>query len=229
MTVARLHLASEQFAARPENVAFRNPVGPVPAIQERLRILHAWTPSRLQAASNALSRAPSAFSQPAIQILNNFIAWSGPVQSELQSLASELVPLQMCWRDLHEAHVLLTGDQVTGLIDPDAARIDHFTTDLSRLLGGMFGDDHAGWQAALACYETLHPLTTVDRKMLLALDHSSTLLSGMTWIERWQAGEIPHDDIPRIAPRLERWAMRGASLAGAKGFHLNLRTTRFET
>ena len=93
------------------------------------------------------------------------------------------MPLQPCLRDIWHDHVLFTGDIVTGLIDPHAARSDSVATDLARLLGTLVGDDRRGWDSGLAAYQEVRPLSAAELAMIELFDQSGVLLSGMTWLD----------------------------------------------
>jgi Ser/Thr protein kinase RdoA (MazF antagonist) len=108
--------------------------------------------------------------------------------------------------------VLFTGDDVTGLIDPGAARTDHVAADLTRLLGSLLADDRVRWGRALDWYQELRPLSDDELRLLRALDRSSVLLSGMTWVERFLNEEIPAARVPEISERLSAIARRVGNL-----------------
>ena len=103
---------------------------------------------------------------------------------QLLEFASEFqVSLQPCIRDVWYEHILYTGENVTGLIDFGSLREDHIAADISRLLGSLVREDLGGWQAGLAAYEELRPLSPTDRELVAAYDKSSVLLSGVNWLQ----------------------------------------------
>src|SRR5205085_7730253 len=74
-----------------------------------------------------------------------------PALMEALAVAPQLA-LQPAIRDVHHEHVLFTGDQVTGLIDFGALRIDTPLTDVARLVGSLVGDDAEARRIALDAY-----------------------------------------------------------------------------
>src|SRR5262249_19553340 len=125
------------------------------------------------------------------------------VAGELEVGRRVAVPLQPCLRDVWHDHVLFTGDDVTGLIDAHACRVDNVATDLARLLGSLAGDDRAAWDTGLAAYEKIRPLNLDERGLLELFDRSAVLLSGLTWLE-WKCLEQRRFERPEIVlARLE--------------------------
>ncbi|MFO1091960.1 MAG: phosphotransferase [Planctomycetaceae bacterium] len=106
------------------------------------------------------------------------------VAAELAEFAAIHLPLHSCLRDVWHDHVLFTGDAVTGIIDPSAARTEHVASDLSRLLGSFLGDAFERWETALDAYAVIRPLSAVERKLIRVLDRSSIVLSVAHWLER---------------------------------------------
>ena len=76
------------------------------------------------------------------------------------------VPLQPCLRDVWHDHVLFQGDEVTGLIDPSAARTDTVAADISRLAGSLIADDRRAWGKAMDAYQAVRPLSAAKRSRL---------------------------------------------------------------
>jgi len=101
----------------------------------------------------------------------------------IQSLAAgpELL-LQPAIRDIHRDHVLFTGDEVTGLIDFGAMRIDTPLTDVARLVGSLAGDDREARQFAFDAYAAVRPLSAADRRMIGLLDESGLVLGALNWL-----------------------------------------------
>jgi homoserine kinase type II len=112
------------------------------------------------------------------------------------------VPLQACIRDIHAGHVLFTGDQVTGLIDFDAMRVDSIATDLARLLGSYCGDDFDLWDLGLSAYEEIRPLSKDERDLVVHYDRLAVLLTGLQWLE-WILLEGKEFELARVLPRID--------------------------
>ena len=53
----------------------------------------------------------------------------------LRPWTRQRVPVQLCFTDVHREHVLFSGDEVTGLIDFGAVKLDSPAVDLARLFG----------------------------------------------------------------------------------------------
>jgi homoserine kinase type II len=112
------------------------------------------------------------------------------------------VPLQPCIRDIHAGHVLFTRDQVTGLIDFDAMRVDSVATDLARLLGSYCGDDFELWDAGLAAYDEIRPLSKDERQLVVHYDRFAILLTGLQWLD-WMLLEDKQFELARVLPRID--------------------------
>jgi Ser/Thr protein kinase RdoA (MazF antagonist) len=135
-----------------------------------------------------------------------------PDLAKTLSIAPELW-LQPAIRDIHHDHVLFTGDEVTGIIDFGAMRMDTPLTDVARLIGCLVGDDREAREFAVSAYSELRPLSTVDRWLVELLDESGLVLGALNWltwlyVERRDMG--PMEPIVRrldqILERLERRA-----------------------
>jgi len=92
------------------------------------------------------------------------------------------LPLQPAIRDIHRDHVLFTGDEVTGLIDFGAMRIDTPLADVARLVGSLAGDDPEAREFALNAYSELRPLNDDDRGFIDLLDETGLILSAFNWL-----------------------------------------------
>jgi homoserine kinase type II len=124
------------------------------------------------------------------------------VAKRLESAVRCQVPLQPCIRDVWHDHVLFTGEQVSGLIDFGAMRVDNIACDIARLVGSFVADDVPKWSAAVAAYSSIRPLSDSERELVAAFDQSTVLLGGLNWV-RWiyvEGRSFP--DRRRVAERL---------------------------
>ncbi|QDT35510.1 phosphotransferase enzyme family protein [Thalassoglobus polymorphus] len=202
-TLARLHLASSDYVtSSSRNDWFSVKTAAPPTVQERISLIDSWNCEKLQLCERAIETAPSEIRDVCRSILNYFVQRATPLRDSLCQKSNQVVTLFPCWRDLWSEHVLFTNDKVTGLIDPNATRCDHVATDLSRLLGSYLGDDKRRWQVALESYQEVRPLTELDHELIHLFDKTSVLLSGMTWIHRWQSKAISADQFDKILDRL---------------------------
>src|SRR5205085_11670626 len=104
-------------------------------------------------------------------------------------------------RDVHHEHVLFTGDQVTGLIDFGALRIDTPLTDVARLVGSLVGDDAEARRIALDAYAELRPLSEADRRLVDVLDQSGVVLGALNWL-KWLY--VERRDMGPVTPIVRR-------------------------
>ncbi len=187
IALAQWHLAAATFL--PDEYEQRwfavHVSAPSPGLNERLQLIHTWTPKRLLETKNGvLGHTWEAFREIALQTLAGFQNAAPQIAGELQAAAGIRFRLQPCLRDIWHEHVLFTGETVTGLIDPSACRSETVAGDIARLLGSLVGDDRKAWDTALAAYQTIRPLAVVELGAVELFDRSGVVLSGMTWIER---------------------------------------------
>ncbi|MBW8885212.1 MAG: phosphotransferase [Planctomycetia bacterium] len=109
--------------------------------------------------------------------------------------------LQPAIRDVHHDHVLFTGEEVTGLIDFGAMRIDTPLADVARLVGSLVGDDHEARQFACDAYSELRPLSEADRRLIDVLDETGVVLGALNWLI-WLY--IEHRDMGPVGPIVKR-------------------------
>lgn len=207
-TLARWHVAARTFV--PEAAAqtwFAGPDrGPAPAIVERAEKLKDML-RRISAVSTPHHLLTGEWNDVFQRLLTGCRQRGPALLPQLEQAREIPVPLQVCLRDVWSDHILYTGDKVTGLIDPSAARIDTVATDLARLLGSLIGDDAEAWDFALAAYQQERPLAQEEQRLAPLLDQSGVVLSGWTWIEQLSR---PVADLlsPRLLTRLRAIADR---------------------
>lgn len=168
-----------------------------------------WMPTLESTAATGISK----FFSVVLQILTDFEAAAPDVHNELRRVATLRFRLQPCLRDIWHDHVLWTGDEVTGLIDPSAARSENVAADLSRLLGSLVNDDGDAWRAGIDEYRKAAAFSDSEELLCGALDRSGVLLSPMTWLERRYFEGRKIEAEPDVIDRLEVHAQRLRTLA----------------
>ena len=215
-TLARWHAAAASFCPTGDEAAwFSMAHGVSPTVVDRQKLIAAWTAPRWHTARHLLAacRWPE-FRELGFEWLDLFARVAPGMTARLKLAERLTLRLQPCLRDVWHDHVLYTGDEVTGVIDPHACRSDHVAVDLARLLGSFVGDDRQAWDAGVAAYAALHPLSVDEFALLALLDQSGVLLSGLTWIDRVNAFGPPHvAQGERILARFHRLLTRLKHLA----------------
>jgi homoserine kinase type II len=114
--------------------------------------------------------------------------------------------------DVWHDHVLFTGDEVTGIIDYGAAKMDNVAADLARLLGSFIGDDVTMYEIGLDAYAAVRPLTDDERRLVPLLDRSGVVLGLANWLRQiFQQGctmknrTAVVDRIADLVQRAENW------------------------
>ncbi|MGC1274895.1 MAG: phosphotransferase [Planctomycetaceae bacterium] len=210
-TLASFHRAAESFVSAVDDADwFGGPnFGPAPALRDREALLlrRVIGGERTRLAQFVPARPNGEFAELARRSLCVFERVGESVFAEVRRAGSIAVPLTPCLRDLWHDHVLFTGDEVSGLIDPAACRRDTVATDLSRLLGSLLGDDFSRWDRAIQEYSRHRPLSPGEISLVPVLDRSGLLLSAATWLRRRYLFHQPCET-PEVIARLHETVTR---------------------
>ena len=101
----------------------------------------------------------------------------------LEACRAFRVPLQPCLRDVWHDHILFMGEDVSGMIDLGAMRIENVAVDIARLLGSLIADDQVAWKNGLEAYQEVRPLAEAEQIMVHAFDRSTVTLGGILWLQ----------------------------------------------
>ncbi|MGH7193245.1 MAG: phosphotransferase enzyme family protein, partial [Candidatus Saccharimonadales bacterium] len=175
--LAGFHLAAVSFPH-----AERSPGSP-PGIAQRAERLRAWSPEKLARLQAAISESDwPGLAERAERMLKLFNHAADRVRVTLASAVTLAAPLQPCIRDIWHDHILYLGDQVSGLIDFGAMRIESVAADVARLAGSLCGDESQAWLTALQAYEEMRRFSAEEALLITAYDRANVLLSGMNWL-----------------------------------------------
>jgi Ser/Thr protein kinase RdoA (MazF antagonist) len=203
--LAHLHRVWAEPATGPEQLS--------PTVVERCSRLQHWM-QRLpelglpEPARQALASSPE-LGRLTGDTLSHLAKLGPSLLAALQHLRSQPVQLHFVMRDIWSDHVLFTGDEVTGIIDFGAGRLDEPAADVARLLGTMEPFDAGRWQVGWESYQAIQPQVQLRRVMLL--DRVGTLLSALQWLQ-WlvlegRSFQVPRPELvgrwQRIVARLE--------------------------
>jgi len=183
--------------------------GPSPSLLNRLAMLDRLRRQRFRQIAAHLDQAPTPrFRHLASEIVELVSTILPFIEYELSHATGVEGALQPCLRDVWHDHVLFVKDEVTGLIDYGAMRIDSPAGDVARLLGSLVDDDDEGWRLGLSAYDSVRPLTREERSLVKAFDRSTVALGGLQWLNwcclegRW------FDDWPAVEHRLAGFVQR---------------------
>ena len=207
--LARFHTAAATISKDPPHREI------VPAVVERLDEVHKLLSGELEHIAAAVSRGLSAeldlLAQRLLSLAGSHLE---PLVAPLEAASHERLALSPAIRDIHHDHVLFQGDQVTGLVDFGALRIDTPLADVARLVGSLVGDDAAERDFALAAYGELRPLADHDRWLIDLLDRSGTVLGGLNWLRWLYLDRRDMGPLPPLARRLDAILARLRTLRG---------------
>ncbi len=211
--LAAWHTAAATFKPHAEQATWFASCSDVrsPAVLERSGQINRWLQEKCSRLERKIPTAkPPEFRDIGRRLLDLFRRASPEVNYQLRAAAQVRYALQPCLRDIWHDHVLFSGDRVTGLIDASACRSENVATDLARLLGSLVADDRKAWDLSLQEYQRYRRLSPDELGLVLVLDSSGVLLSGMTWLDRLflQGKQYTDVDHRRILDRLQRTASR---------------------
>ena len=224
IALAQWHDAAARFEARTSEAEWfkQTSAATSPTVEDRLVRIHrfytgdAAKMKQLVAETTSLESWGAEFLELrnlARLILDYFGLSASYIGQELLAFRDVRLRLHPCLRDVWHDHVLFDGDEVTGLIDPNAARSETPATDLARLLGSFLRDDDDRWELAIGTYRGVRPLSDREAKLARILDQSTTLLSGLTWLERLFLHRENYSNPPRVLARLRQITSRMERLA----------------
>lgn len=176
---------AEFHAATASHPAATNELHPSPAIAARRDQLGRLLAGEIdQLDQQIMSRDWPELAERARRLLP-LVRRTGPaVLHNLHQLAPLTVVAQPCIRDIWHDHVLFVGDEVSGIVDFGAMKVETVAGDIARLLGSLIGDDPDAWQLGLESYQQIRPLSADELQLIPAFDQSTVLLSGISWL-RW--------------------------------------------
>lgn len=220
-TLARFHQATTPPTRQSERAAgLSPPAGEAPsqALLGRLQLLDQRLDRQAPPIFSLIDdSAGSECARLARVVCALFVEAAPRVRPTLAEATRIAVPHQPVIRDVWHDHLLFAGNEVSGLIDFGAMRVETVAGDIARLLGSLERDHPPGWQAGLAAYEAVRPLSPGERTLVAAFDQSSVLLSGMNWLtwlyverRRFESLERVAQRLREIVPRLERLHASGA-------------------
>jgi Phosphotransferase enzyme family len=212
VALARLHLIWAEFSA---------PQRPCPAVIRRLFAAGEWIDSALERFVHfqfaEIGQSNSDFADPVS-------AWIPRAGAAVESMTPEIprlleawrsvpLPVQPCVCDIWHDHVLFSGDDVTGVIDFGAIKIDNGAVDLARMLGSMVGDDTAMFEAGLDAYSEIRPLAESERLLVSILDRTGVVLGLANWLRRLHQKGREYEDRAAVAARIGELVRRAEGWA----------------
>jgi aminoglycoside phosphotransferase (APT) family kinase protein len=123
------------------------------------------------------------------------------VVRELSAWEHRTFALHPCIRDLRSAHVLFSGQLVTGIIDYGATGVDHPAADLARLLSD-FSVDPRLFTVGLNAYRAGRSTSEVPDAFVEVLARAGAVCSVLGWLIRFFIRHEPAADESAVATRL---------------------------
>jgi Ser/Thr protein kinase RdoA (MazF antagonist) len=185
--------------------------GASPAVAQRIALCDELNGGLAEALDRAARAAiPRELAERADPILRYYRRRGPEVLARLHAAEHFRVPLQVCHGDLWHDHVLFRGEDVTGLIDFGAMKVESRATDIARLLGSFAPDQATLWQLGLAAYEQIETLAESDRALVPVFDQSAVLLAGLNWLKWLLVERRQFDNWQRVLQRLDAIVARMA-------------------
>lgn len=113
------------------------------------------------------------------------------------------VPIQLCLCDVWHDHILYTGNEVTGLIDFGAIKVDCVAVDLARLLGSLIPDEPERMTRALAIWSTLSPAPRAVLDLVPVLDRVGIVIGLTNWVRWLYLEQRLFPDMRQVARRMD--------------------------
>jgi Ser/Thr protein kinase RdoA (MazF antagonist) len=193
-SLARLHRAWRPLAGR---------VQVPPCIERRLAVAAEWENLRRSGWQPLDALAVDDPLRPvAAQALEALDRRLPDMPDRLLPWADREQPLHVCHVDPWHDNLLFTDEELTGLVDYGAARLDHPAVDLARLLGSLADDRSDDWRIGLAAYRAVLPFSREDEQLAQLLDRTGAVFALANWLLRLCRERQPIADRPAAAERM---------------------------
>ncbi len=157
--------------------------GPSPSVTQRIEMLSHWLELQdlvEQVGANVRGPVEAAACMSTVQMLHA----RGPQLLQQLLRASQVpVTLHPVLRDVWNDHLLFDDENVSGIIDFGATRLDEPAVDLARMLGSLHPFECDVRQTAVEDYNRKRASFTVDPERVDLLDRSGTLLTALQWMK----------------------------------------------
>ncbi len=201
--LARFHQAAARLA--PEAAATTR-AGASPGIANRLARCEELLHSGAEQLQRALPVGVEPFAREVAEpLIGAFQRQGGQLAASLRWAASRTFPVHLCLRDLWHDHVLFTDEELTGVVDYDALRIESPMADVSRLLGSLADDDEARWQRGWNHYAALRSCTPEEERLVRIFDDANLLMAGLQWLDWLFLSRRPFADEAAARARAASW------------------------
>lgn len=207
--LAKLHLAMEQWAQNDGCYEVKPSAG-VSLRHERLVKMRSGGIFDLAAAlGSALKRGlrPD-ISGSCEQILAAYWDLQERIFARLEVAQQLAVPIFPVVRDVRAEHFLFSnseaGEQLTGIVDFGAMRLDSVTLDLSRLMTTLLPAKEELRLAGLKAYREVRELKSAEADLLPALVEGAALHNGLQWLIWLLQERMAFGDWDAVSRRLQQ-------------------------
>jgi homoserine kinase type II len=204
-TLARLHRVWERFAADLQQC---------PGVLRRIVIVRNSLDATVGPPGRTIGTPTFTWPlAPCLREAERLVDWFLPrIEGALRPWQFAPMAVQPCLCDIWHDHVLFTGDEVTGLIDYGAMKLDNVAVDLARLLGSLVGNDDELYELGLDAYASVRPLTVTERGLVRVIDRTSLILGLANWCRRLIYTQEEFDDRTAVGRRIEELVRRAEKL-----------------
>ncbi len=102
---------------------------------------------------------------------------------DLERLKHYVVPIHPCLCDCWHDHFLFEGDQLTGIIDLDAMKIDHPAVDLARSITSLLPFNRELWPYVFGKYLEAGAVSDFPFEWIEILSDTGQIVAGLHWLQ----------------------------------------------
>lgn len=157
------------------------------SLQDRHRVLSEATQPRkiselCSAKQGSLSTEIFVLCRQLLELARNQLV---PLSGLIERVRHQVFDRQTCIRDIWHQHLLFSGDNLSGIVDFGAMRVETICLDVARLLGSLqsFGPPQLR-QFSLDAYRSVRPLSETEIHTIDVLIAIGPVVAGLSWL-RW--------------------------------------------